>query len=539
MIRILDPNQRDRYNHYVFNADFSVTNIKKFAEVYISRQAQQGTGPKGGVHDEGGAKVLVSEQVMPEDDHENDIFLMTYTAEKGGGKDVFQINYLSPIVAGVARKLIGVDNFLLQKTTHGVDDFSEKYTYNVFFFPRGLECTYGSCTATLTKEELSVESVLTMLKKYAFLEGRRTAKNQISASSPEVFDITSWAENVTKSATSAIESIEDALRFIKQNEIVGFFFGSDQSPSYESCIHAVIPLNDMVFAYSDDPAIRRVYGVQPNTFVLFDQFGEVKTELKGPFSISQLRGFIESTGTYKRMIITSNWRNEKGLSDFQATTFLLVRDAYGNSAGDMAEEVFRAVARTLRGKMLLHVYNFKDSYDTKQRLLPLSEQDLPVIMIVDSTGRKHKYLYEGDFSVESITKFADDFLHRRLTPYFISQPNSIVGYEGNVRIVVGSTFEQIVLDERKDVFVMLDKNWLEWLSELADLATKIDNLVIARMDYEGNEINGNVGTSSVGLLYLRGKKDAPIAYDGPNTFRGCQRFLEKHLRRMFEPDYEL
>jgi len=113
---------------------------------------------------------------------------------------------------------------------------------------------------------------------------------------------------------------------------------------------------------------------------------------------------------------------------------------------------------------------------------------------------------------------------------------------GDVILVVGTTFEKVVMDETHDVFIDLYAPWCQHCKILeprwADLAKEFDpervNTVIARMDVEANDIpehlRGVYTVTSYPTMYLakKGAKMSPIAYDGQKTVPDMKAWLEEN-----------
>ena len=88
--------------------------------------------------------------------------------------------------------------------------------------------------------------------------------------------------------------------------------------------------------------------------------------------------------------------------------------------------------------------------------------------------------------------------------------------------VVGQSWNDVVMDDSKDVFVEIYAPWcghckkLEpvW-AELAQKLEKMDDLIIAKMDGTANEVQGlKVGGYPTVMFYPKGNKKNPYDYKG-------------------------
>jgi protein disulfide-isomerase-like protein len=110
--------------------------------------------------------------------------------------------------------------------------------------------------------------------------------------------------------------------------------------------------------------------------------------------------------------------------------------------------------------------------------------------------------------------------------------------DGPVRILVGSTFREEVMDSDKDVLVEFMADWCGHCKTLAPkykrLAEKFKanpNVVIAIMDGTKNEVPNLTLTGFPSIyLYAKGKKDKPIFYNGNPSESSLKTFVKKNMK---------
>jgi len=134
---------------------------------------------------------------------------------------------------------------------------------------------------------------------------------------------------------------------------------------------------------------------------------------------------------------------------------------------------------------------------------------------------------------KTIQEFVDKFLSKELTPTLISQPIPIEN-TGPVIDVVAKTWDSIVMDDTKHVFVEFYAPWcghckrLEpTLKELAEKLQDINNLMIARIDSTANDIDpkfGEVGAYPTLKLFKMDDKYHPVLYTAKD--RGLENLFE-------------
>jgi len=108
---------------------------------------------------------------------------------------------------------------------------------------------------------------------------------------------------------------------------------------------------------------------------------------------------------------------------------------------------------------------------------------------------------------------------------------------GPVTVVVGKTFEKIVLDNSKDVLIELYAPWCGHCKKLEpvyrDLAKQfkdVKQLVIAKMDATANDSPEPYTSSGFPTIYFApaGKKTSPISYSGDRSLTDLEKFIREH-----------
>ena len=139
------------------------------------------------------------------------------------------------------------------------------------------------------------------------------------------------------------------------------------------------------------------------------------------------------------------------------------------------------------------------------------------------------------------------FLHRLLTklltfactgsikPQVKSQPIPKKN-TGPVTVVVGKTFEEIVLDSKKDVLIELYAPWCGHCKALEPTYKKLGkrfqddpNVVIAKMDATANDIPPEFAAEGFPTIYFAPANDKkkPIKYDGERGLEDFVKFIKE------------
>ncbi|KAG0502257.1 hypothetical protein HPP92_002329 [Vanilla planifolia] len=205
--------------------------------------------------------------------------------------------------------------------------------------------------------------------------------------------------------------------------------------------------------------------------------------------------------------------------------------------------VFQEAARLFKGK-LIFVFVEIDNEDVGK---PVSDYfgvtgDGPIVLAYLGNEDGRKYLLDGEFILERIKAFAEGFLEDKLKPFYKSDqiPEN---NDGDVKIVVGNNFDEIVLDESKDVLLEIYAPWCGHCQALEPTYNKlakhlrgVDSLVIAKMDGTTNEHPRAKADGFPTLLFFPAgnKSFDPITVDADRTVVAFYKFLKKHASIPFK-----
>jgi len=199
--------------------------------------------------------------------------------------------------------------------------------------------------------------------------------------------------------------------------------------------------------------------------------------------------------------------------------------------------LFQEVAKLYKGKTL-----FVNVPETESRVLEyfgLGTKDLPAYIIADmsSDGIK-KYPVSGTVDATTVKAHLDKFFSGGLKPSLKSEEPSLEDTKGPVVVLKGKSFNDLVINNSKDVFVEFYAPWCGHCKKLApiwdELAEKVKsntNLVIAKMDSTANEIDvpGVAVQGFPTLFFFKGSDKAnPVKYSGGRELDDLVSYLEEH-----------
>ncbi|KAJ8901979.1 hypothetical protein NDN08_004180 [Rhodosorus marinus] len=212
----------------------------------------------------------------------------------------------------------------------------------------------------------------------------------------------------------------------------------------------------------------------------------------------------------------------------------------GNAKHDEQKKVMTDAARQLvgNGKVKFAWIDAKELGSFKDQLGVTAD---PALAIVEFDGLT-KYLFEEEFTADSVAAWTKKYIAGELKPNLKSAAKPEKNDEP-VKVIVGSTWEELVMDDTKDVLVEQYAPWCGHCKKLApiydELASKlsgVESIVIAKMDATENDAPPPHAAKGYPTLtfFPAGKKDKPIPYNGGRTLKEFAEFLHKNCGTSFD-----
>uniref|UniRef100_A0A915PNW4 protein disulfide-isomerase n=1 Tax=Setaria digitata TaxID=48799 RepID=A0A915PNW4_9BILA len=155
--------------------------------------------------------------------------------------------------------------------------------------------------------------------------------------------------------------------------------------------------------------------------------------------------------------------------------------------------------------------------------------------LVAARSIKGKFFMKEEFSVENLRKFVEDVISDKLEPHMKSEEPPET--QGDVKVVVAKTFQEMVIDVEKDVLIEF---YAPWCGHCKSLAPKYDELgeklsgepdiVIAKMDATANDVPPPFQVQGFPTLYWvpKNRKDKPEPYSGGREVSDFIKYIAKH-----------
>lgn len=292
--------------------------------------------------------------------------------------------------------------------------------------------------------------------------------------------------------------------------------------------------NDYLFGSVADAALAEADGVKAPAVVLYKSFDEGKTVFKGKkFDAEAIEEFAKTAAT---PLI-----GEIGPETYAGymSAGLPLAYIFAETEEERADigKALKSVAEKHKGKVNFGTIDAK-SFGAHAGNLNLKTDKFPSFAIQDIEGnKKFPFDQEKEVNEKNIAKFVDDYVAGKVEPSIKSEPIP-ESQDGPVTIVVAKNYDDIVLDNNKDVLVEF---YAPWCGHCKALAPKYDQLgaafqesefkdkvTIAKVDATLNDVPDDISGFPTIKLYAAGDKKNPVTYNGARTPEDLIEFIKEN-----------
>ncbi|KAL5082360.1 hypothetical protein RYX36_010781 [Vicia faba] len=356
--------------------------------------------------------------------------------------------------------------------------------------------------------------------------------------------IVAWIKKKTGPGIHNITSVDDAQSILaSETKLVLGFLNSLVGPESEELAAASRLEDDVNFYQTVDPEVAKLFHLDVNVkrpaLILIKKEDEKLNHFDGQFGKSAIADFV----SLNKLPLVTVFTRENAPEVFENPIKKQVLLFVTSNDSEKFLPVFQEAAKSFKGK-LIFVLVETDNEDAGK---PVSEYfgisgTAPKVLAYTGNDDGKKFVFDGEVTVDKIKAFGEDFLEDKLKPFFKSDPIP-ESNDGDVKIVVGNNFDEIVLDESKDVLLEIYAPWCGHCQHLEPIYNKlakhlrsVDSLVIAKMDGTTNEHPRAKSDGFPTLLFFPAgnKSFDPITVEEDRTVVAFYKFLKQHASIPFK-----
>jgi len=277
--------------------------------------------------------------------------------------------------------------------------------------------------------------------------------------------------------------------------------------------------------------------------VLFKKFDEGRNDLTSEITEESVKALITTHGA--PLVMRFDEKSAQLVFGKNTPGLFLYRDPNSENSAEL-DKLVSSLADKLKGRIQVIITGISAGLETRlAEYIGITAKDLPSLRIHDTRTDLKKYTLDAEITEASINQFVDDWENGKLRANLKSEEIPTT-QEGDVVVLVGKNFNDIVLDPTKDVLVEFYAPWCGHCKKLApiydELAANLKhntNLVIAKMDSTANEVETvSVQGFPTIKFWPANNKSSPMDFNGDRTLEGFTKFLKENSVNTVEDKHE-
>ncbi|XP_010456632.1 PREDICTED: protein disulfide isomerase-like 1-4 [Camelina sativa] len=356
--------------------------------------------------------------------------------------------------------------------------------------------------------------------------------------------IVTWIKKKIGPGVYNLTTLDDAEKVLTSgNKVVLGYLNSLVGVEHDQLAAASKAEDDVNFYQTVNPDVAKMFHIDSESkrpaLVLVKREEEKISHFDGEFVKSALVSFVSAN----KLPLVSVFTRETAPEIFESAIKkqLLVFVTKNDSEKVLPE--FQEAAKSFKGKLIFVSVDL----DNEDYGKPVAEyfgvsENGPKLIAYTGNDDPKKHFFDGEIKSDNIKTFGEDFLNDKLKPFYKSDPIPEKN-DGDVKIVVGDNFDEIVLDDSKDVLLEVYAPWCGHCQALEPMYNKlakhlksIDSVVIAKMDGTTNEHPKAKAEGFPTILFFPAgnKTSEPITVDTDRTVVAFYKFLRKHATIPFK-----
>ncbi|KAL0681604.1 hypothetical protein Bca4012_048451 [Brassica carinata] len=358
--------------------------------------------------------------------------------------------------------------------------------------------------------------------------------------------IVTWVKKKIGPSVYNLTTLDDAEKVLNSgNKVVLGYLNSLVGVEHDQLAAASKAEDDVNFYQTVNPDVAKMFHIDPESkrpaLVLVKREEEKISHFDGEFVKSGLVSFVSANKLPLVTVFTPESSQEIFESAIKKQLLLFATE----KGSEKVLQEFEEAAKSFKGKLIfvsVDVDN-EDYGKPVAEYFGVSSSNAPKLVAFTGNEDPQKHYFDGEIKSDNIKIFGEEFLSDKLKPFYKSDPIPEKN-DGDVKIVVGDNFDEIVLDESKDVLLEVYAPWCGHCQALEPMYNKlakhlrsIDSIVIAKMDGTTNEHPKAKAEGFPTILFFpAGNKTSsePITVDADRTVVGFYKFMRKHATIPFK-----
>lgn len=341
---------------------------------------------------------------------------------------------------------------------------------------------------------------------------------------------------VKQSLPAVSEVTKDTLEEFKKADkvvLVAYLDAADKTSSEVFTAAAEKLRDNYPFGVSTDAALAEAEGVTAPAVVLYKDFDEGKSVFSEKFDVEEIEKFAKTAATPLIGEV-----GPETYSDYMSAGLPLAY-IFAETAEERKEisELLKPIAEAQRGVVNFGTIDAK-SFGAHAGNLNLKTDKFPAFAIQEvAKNQKFPFDQEKEITFDAIKAFVDDFVAGKVEPSIKSEPIPET-QEGPVTVVVAKNYNDIVLDDTKDVLIEFYAPWCGHCKSLAPKYEELaalygksefkDQVVIAKVDATANDVPDEIQGFPTIKLYPAGNKEEAVTYSGSRTVEDLIKFIAEN-----------
>jgi len=311
------------------------------------------------------------------------------------------------------------------------------------------------------------------------------------------------------------------------------YFGSNNEHELYTEAHAKLSDTEdkITFYHNHEATCAQEHGVTGNGLVFFRQFETKQNLYDGKADKESLSAWIKPLQVPTVFAFTED--EIEAVFGQQQSTLILFRSEDDDQSDFM--KVYREAAAAHKGKMLFsYAGSANQIQDKLKEFMGVTNDDMPTLRAIlpEKMKKYNAPTAAKDLTVANIGEFIAGIKDGSLKPHLKSAPAP--AEQGDVKVVVGTEFEKIVLDPTKDVLVKYYAPWCGHCKKLAPVWDELGaaykdhpDVVIAKFDATANEAEGVEVRGYPTLTWYPKNNKAGVSYDGERDLASFKKYIDE------------